>query len=81
MITKYITYARKCPDENGVTEFEFIWPESKEEYGPMSSELKNVQVSGNMIYYTFRVDIKLKGVNYNMPQTDEESKFITDQVF
>ena len=81
MLTKYITYSRNCPLENEVTEFEFTWPEAKEEYSSMSRELENIQIVDQKIYYTFRVEIKLKGVNYDTPNAEEEGKFITDQVF
>lgn len=74
MTTKYITYQKECPaEENKATEFEFKPIELKEEHDSYSHELVNVLISGNKIYYTFRIDIRIKGVeNAGLKDEDEE---------
>ena len=74
MITKYITYCKEAPaDENGVSEFEFAYPELRDEHESVSHELVNVQISGTKIYYTFRMDIRLNGLT-RVAGIDEEQE-------
>ena len=73
MKTQYITYCKKCPtEENNATEFEFIAPALEEDHESMSHELINVLISDNKIYYTFRLEIRLKGVNYLVAINEDE---------
>lgn len=78
MITKYITYCKEGPaDENEAIEFEFVYPELREEEESASHKLVNVQISGAKIYYTFRLEIRLKGLSYaaGMDEDQEVSPF------
>ena len=73
MITKYLTYRRDCPaEDNKATEFEFIPPKLKKEYESMAHELVNVLVSDDKIYYTFRVEFRLKGSKYPALKSEDE---------
>ena len=78
MITRYITYCKEGPtDERQTTEFEFVNPALQEEHDSVSHELVNVQIAGNKIYYTFRIEIRLKDNNYpgEMSEDQEVSPF------
>ena len=73
MITKYITYCKEGPaNDNGVTEFEFTYPKLTEEHESVSHELVDVQISGTKIYYTFRIEIRLKGMNWTAGIDEEQ---------
>lgn len=74
MLTKYLTYWKECTvEENKPTEFEFINPKMKKEYESMSHELVNVLVSDSRIYYTFKVEFRLKG-SKNMASKSEDEE-------
>lgn len=78
MKTRYITYCKEGPtDERETTEFEFVNPPLPEEHDSVSHELVNVQIAGNKIYYTFRIDIRLKDHHYlaEMNEDQEVSPF------
>lgn len=73
MITKYVTYVKECPtDKIRATEFEFVTPKLKKEYESISHEMINVTVADGNIYYTFRMEIRLKGARLAVANRDDE---------
>ncbi|MBE7171084.1 MAG: hypothetical protein INR73_10870 [Williamsia sp.] len=73
MKTKYITYCKNGPtEESNPTEFEFAYPALPEEHDAVSHELVNVQIAENKIYYTFRLETRLKEPNYHAGLNEDQ---------